>query len=97
MLGGERRGLVEPGARRGWYVDGRRLRVVPGLWTMKEALVKSYGTGPLLDPTSFEMPAAVRRGATSGRRVDGPGNGCFAAALAPDAAAVPAGSGQPAR
>ena len=71
--------------------------MVPGLWTMKEALVKSDGTGFLLDPTSFEMPAAVRRGATGGRQVDDLSSGHFAAALARDAEPVPDRSGQPAR
>ena len=58
--------------------------------------MKPYGTGLLLDPASFEMPAGVRRGATGGRQVDDLSNEHFAAALAPAAEPVPARSGQPA-
>ena len=58
--------------------------------------MKSDGTGFLLDPTGFEMPAAVRRGATAGRPVDALSNGHFAAALARDVEPAPARSGQPA-
>ena len=72
------------------------MSVVPGLWTMKEALVKSDGTGFLPDPPGFEMPAAVRRGATGGRQPDDPGSGHVALALAPDVEPVPARRGQPA-
>ena len=36
------------------------------LWTMKEALLKAHGYGFLLDATSFEIPPAMRQGATTG-------------------------------
>lgn len=35
------------------------------LWTVKEALVKGEGTGMALDPSSFEVPPPMRRGARS--------------------------------
>ena len=35
------------------------------LWTVKEALVKAEGTGLSLDPSLFEVPPAMRRGARS--------------------------------
>ena len=35
------------------------------LWTVKEALVKAEGTGLSLDPSLFEVPPAMRRGASS--------------------------------
>ena len=35
------------------------------LWTVKEALVKAEGTGLSLDPSLFEAPLAMRRGALS--------------------------------
>ena len=84
-----------------------QLRLFLRLWTMKEALVKAHGKGFLLDPTGFEIPAAVRRGATTGVlrldrapdvlwRVDDLSNERYAAALARDVVPAPAGSGQPA-
>lgn len=36
------------------------------LWTLKEALLKALGTGFARDPTAFEVPPAVLRGARSG-------------------------------
>ncbi len=35
-------------------------------WTFKEALIKALGTGFSTDPSGFELPADIRRGATSG-------------------------------
>jgi len=63
------------------------------LWTMKEALVKAAGVGLRIDTTSFEIPPAMSRGATSclGRlpvapsvrwRLENLGNRRYAAALA---------------
>ncbi|MCY3769240.1 MAG: 4'-phosphopantetheinyl transferase superfamily protein [Gammaproteobacteria bacterium] len=33
------------------------------LWTLKEALIKALGTGFSLDPSRFEIPSTMRRGA----------------------------------
>ena len=63
------------------------------LWTMKEALVKAAGVGLRIDTTSFEIPAAMSRGATSCLvrlpvapsvrwRLENLGNRRYAAALA---------------
>lgn len=63
------------------------------MWTLKEALIKALGLGFSLDPAEFEVPIAVRRGATTGTfrfpdrprvlwRVDDLGTDDFAAALA---------------
>ena len=65
------------------------------IWTMKEALLKAHGKGFLLDATAFEVPAALRRGASTGAvelpqlpgvtfRVEDLGGAQFAAALAHD-------------
>lgn len=35
-------------------------------WTFKEALIKALGTGFSTDPSGFELPADIRRGAKSG-------------------------------
>ncbi|MCY4640536.1 MAG: 4'-phosphopantetheinyl transferase superfamily protein [Chloroflexi bacterium] len=74
------------------------------LWTMKEALLKAHGRGFLLDATAFEIPPAVRRGATRGTlelpqepgviwQLEELGDERFAAALARDVSPGPAGSG----
>lgn len=63
------------------------------LWTMKEALVKAAGVGLRIDTTSFEIPPAMSRGATSCLvrlpvapsvrwRLENLGNRRYAAALA---------------
>ena len=63
------------------------------LWTMKEALVKAAGVGLRIDTTSFEIPPAMSRGATSCLvrlpvtpavrwRLENLGNRSYAAALA---------------
>lgn len=63
------------------------------LWTMKEALVKAAGIGLRIDTTSFEIPPAMSRGATSCLvrlpvapsvrwRLENLGNRRYAAALA---------------
>ena len=44
----------------------RKLRAFLTLWTFKEALSKAHGMGLSLDVTRFEVPAAMRRGASSG-------------------------------
>ena len=63
------------------------------LWTLKEALIKALGTGFSLDPSRFEIPSVVRRGARKsifrfphmpdvGWRLENLGNSDFAAAIA---------------
>lgn len=63
------------------------------LWTLKEALIKALGTGFSLDPSRFEVPQAIRRGARKGIfrfpwipdvewRIENLGNTDFAAAIA---------------
>ena len=71
------------------------------LWTLKEALIKALGTGFSLNPSRFETPAAMRRGARKGVfrfphmpnvgwRLENLGNADFAAAIAyePDQALI---------
>ncbi len=63
------------------------------LWTFKEALIKALGTGFSTDPSGFELPANIRRGAKSGSfrfphlpdtswRLEDIGTADYAAALA---------------
>ena len=65
------------------------------LWTVKEALIKALGTGLSLDPSEFEAPAEIRKGAVTSIfrfpqhpaivwKVEDLGNEQFAAALAYD-------------
>ena len=72
---------------------GERLRRFCDLWTVKEALVKALGEGVHRDLAGFEVPAAMRRGVTTGEfrfphlpevtwRVENLGNERFAAAVA---------------
>ena len=71
------------------------------LWTLKEALIKALGTGFSLNPSRFEIPSAMRRGARKGIfrfphmpdadwRLENLGNEDFAAAIAyePDQALI---------
>lgn len=58
--------------------------------------MKSCGTGLLLDPAGFDMPAAVRRVGTGDGRVDDLSSEHVAAAPDRDVGPVPARSGQPA-
>ncbi len=71
----------------------QKLHLFFTLWTLKEALIKALGTGFSLDPSRFEIPLAMRRGAkkdvfrfphlpTSEWRLDNLGNAEFAAAIA---------------
>ncbi len=48
-------------------VEGRdRTTLFYRIWTLKEALLKALGTGFSCDPTAFEVPPGVLRGALSG-------------------------------
>ena len=71
------------------------------LWTLKEALIKALGTGFSLNPSRFEIPPAMRRGARKSIfrfphlpdvvwRLENLGNQDFAAAIAyePDQALI---------
>ena len=71
----------------------RKADLFYSLWTMKEALVKAAGVGLRIDTTSFEIPSAMSRGATScvvrlpvtpsvRWRLENLGNRRYAAALA---------------
>ncbi len=82
-----------------------QLRSFFRLWTMKEALLKAYGKGLLVDATTFEIPPVVRGGAPRGQlelpqlpgvtlQVEGIGGEDFAAALAREV--VPEAGGEPA-
>ena len=63
------------------------------LWTLKEALIKALGAGFSMDPSRFEIPPAMRRGARKsifrfpqtpnvGWRLENLGDADFAAAIA---------------
>ena len=43
-----------------------RLELFYRFWTFKEALIKALGTGFSTDPSLFELPSDIRRGAKSG-------------------------------
>ena len=71
------------------------------LWTLKEALIKALGTGFSLDPSRFEIPAAMRLGARNGLfrfphlptvtwKLENLGNPDFAATLAHELDPAPA-------
>ena len=71
----------------------RRTHAFFHLWTVKEALIKALGVGFSLDPAEFEVPLALRRGATTDTfrfpnlprvewRIDDLGTDDFAAAIA---------------
>ena len=70
------------------------------LWTMKEALVKAHGMGMALEPSRFQIPAAMLGGTTQSTfqspempgvrwRLDDLGNEQFAAAVAHELRAAP--------
>ena len=70
-----------------------KLRLFLTLWTFKEALVKATGRGLSCDVSLFEIPAAMRRGKSSGTfhfphmpnldwRLHNLGNAAYAAAVA---------------
>ena len=46
--------------------DGEKVHLFYRLWSMKEALIKALGTGFSLNPSRFELPGSVLRGARSG-------------------------------
>ena len=91
----------ELGELEGWA----KLRQFFRLWTCKEALVKALGTGFSTNISSFQVPANIRRGETSGVfrfphlptvawRLEDIGREGFAAALAsemPSAGSYPIG------
>lgn len=99
--------LFAPGERAGLAAaeGSRRADLFYSLWTMKEALVKAAGAGLRIDTTSFEIPPAMNRGATSCLvrlpvapsvrwRLENLGNRRYAAALAvEDLPAADAGDG----
>lgn len=71
----------------------QKIRLFFSLWSMKEALIKALGTGFSLNPSRFEIPLALRRGAGAGVfrfphdpatrwRLENLGNARFAAAIA---------------
>lgn len=71
----------------------RRTHFFYRMWTLKEALIKALGHGFSQDPAKFEVPLAVRRGASTGTlklpsrprtlwRVNDLGTENFAAAVA---------------
>ena len=71
----------------------RKIRLIFGLWTMKEALIKALGTGFSLNPSRFEIPPSLRRGQrvgvlrvphdpTTRWRLENIGNASFAATMA---------------
>lgn len=82
--------------------EGRKLHMFFRFWTIKEAIVKAFGTGHTLDVSRIQVPAPMREGARTGTfrfsqmpgvdwRVDDLGNEVFAAALAQEI--VPQGGG----
>lgn len=86
-LGDEER--VELASKQG----AERLHLFFRLWTMKEALLKAHGAGFRLDLASFQIPARMRHGETSGEvelpqapgvvwRLEDLGDERFAAAIA---------------
>ena len=73
--------------------EHRKLHMFFRFWTIKEAIIKAFGTGHTLDVSQIQVPEPVRRGATTGTfrfaqmpgttwRIDDLGNEAFAAALA---------------
>ncbi|MDE2691871.1 MAG: 4'-phosphopantetheinyl transferase superfamily protein [Acidobacteriota bacterium] len=102
--------LFAPGEQAGLAsAEGdRKTDLFYSLWTMKEALVKAAGVGLRIDTTSFEIPSAMSRDATScvvrlpvtpsvRWRLENLGNRRYAAALAVEdlPAADAADSGEP--
>ena len=79
-----------------------RTRLFYRIWTMKEALVKALGTGFATDPSQFEVPPALRRGArrctwrfpqlsAAQWQLENLGNADFAAAVATELGPTPQG------
>ena len=73
--------------------ESRKLQMFFRLWTIKEAIIKAFGTGHTLDVSGVQVPAPMRGGARTGTfrfsqtpgadwRIDDLGNEAFAAALA---------------